>query len=49
LTFGRSALVLSPERQSAQMSKKWWVRPVWPVWPWTLRIAAIWNSWRWRG
>jgi len=25
---------------------KWWVRP---VWCWTLRTAAIWNSWRWKG
>ena len=48
LIFDIRALALRTERHSARMSKikNGWVRP---VWRWTVRTAAIWNSWRWRG
>ena len=35
----------APERPNVK-NLKWWVRP---VWRWTLRTAAVWNSWRWKG
>ena len=46
LTFGRSgAQSWAPERSNVKNLKRW----VRPVWCWSLRTAAIWNSWRWRG
>ena len=41
LTFGRSGA----QRPNVK-NLKWFVKP---VWRWTLRTAAILNSWRWKG
>ena len=40
----RSVLGLGARAPKCQKLK--WVRP---VWRWTLRTTAVWNSWRWRG
>jgi len=46
LAFGRfGAQDWAPKRPNVK-NWKWWVTP---VWRWTFRTAAIWNSWRWIG